>query len=188
MIAREIQRLPGAKADPATQDASLLDEAERLVDEYLRKFFDATIRLRPILPEDLRRFATDELQRLFAYVEASVPAPAGSNELVPTELQDRLVSLVVSALRQNPRRIKQFANSLETRLRTIRAREDSGGISRELALSADILGIAKLAILEEEWRPFYEELERNPRRLAEAQSEAAACAADRTRSSRPACH
>lgn len=81
-----------------------------------------------------------------------------------------MISLVTSALRRNPRRVKQFANSLETRLRTIKARENSGGISRDHPISQDILGIAKLVIIEEEWRGQYEELEENPRLLSEWQA------------------
>jgi hypothetical protein len=168
MIARELGKLPSSRRTPTTD---LVDEAEGRVDEYLRKFFDASIRLRPILPEDIRTYARDQLDRLFAYVYAKAPPDAHPDDVLSNTEKERLVSLVVSALRRNPRRIKQFANSLETRLRTIEARERSGGIPRDQEISLDLLGVAKLAILEEEWRDFYTELEENPRRLAEAQTE-----------------
>ncbi len=73
--------------------------------------------------------------------------------------------MTASALRRNPRRIKQFVNNLDVRLRTIEAREASGRI--EPKISDDVLGIAKLAIIEEEWRADYGELEDDPRKLAE---------------------
>jgi hypothetical protein len=170
MVAREIEKLPRLR-DDASRDKATLDEAERVVDEYLRKFFDASIRLRPILQEDIREYAGRELARVLVYAQEIEGKTSGDPEMVPGTVQERLVSLVVSALRRNPRRIKQFGNSLETRLRTIRAREASGGIAGREKVSQDLLGIAKLAILEEEWREFYRELESNPRRLAQAQKE-----------------
>jgi hypothetical protein len=168
MVGRELQKLPKIQMNQ-TSEKDALAEAERVVDEYLRKFFDSSIRLRPLISEDIRKYARLELERFLDYarnVERAQPSANGSEAV-----EERLVSLVVSALRSNPRRIKQFANSLETRVRTIRAREASGGISKTQGVSDDLLGIAKLAILEEEWSWFYEELETNPRRLAQAQQE-----------------
>ena len=39
-------------------------------------------------------------------------------------------------------------------------------------ISSDVLGVAKLAVLEEEWPDFYLSLERNPRHLSESQAAA----------------
>jgi KAP family P-loop domain len=176
MTVREMQSSPVAdgqgrsnEADDAIPEESLVEQAQRRVDEYLRKFFDASIRLRPILNEDLRTFASEELDRLFAYVNTHTDGEAETAK-VPDDSKERLISLVVSALRSNPRRIKQFSNSLETRLRTIAAREESGGIPMSQEIGKDVLGVAKLAVLEEEWPDFYRALERNPRRLLEAQA------------------
>jgi hypothetical protein len=170
MVGREMESLPSTLE--SKQQRATLTEAERRVDEYLRKFFDASIRLRPILQEDIRHYARTEMERVIVYARANVPPGADPEVTLSTEVEGRLISLVTSALRRNPRRIKQFANSLETRLRTIKAREHSGGISRDHPVSGDLLGIAKLVVIEEEWRDRYEAIEANPRRLSEWQTEA----------------
>ncbi len=155
-----------------------LRDAEREVDEYLRKYFNATIRVRPLLFGDVRAYAEQKLQPFLSThvlvpirepgepVDENLPLPSDAQEAAARE---RLVAMVVSALRRNPRRIKQFINNLEARLRTIEARERSGRIAPPI--SDDVLGIAKVAIIEEEWRDEYEALEKDHRKLSEWQAE-----------------
>jgi hypothetical protein len=177
MLAREFERSHLASISPDSDDDSArVREAEHEVDEYLRKFFNATIRVRPLLLEDARGFAAKELRGFFVahgLTDASFSdevAAEGADDLRlnNAEVRDRLVGLTVAGLRRNPRRIRQFANNLDVRLLTIEAREASGRIRPRI--SDDILGIAKLAIIEEEWRDDYEALERDHRKLAEWQA------------------
>lgn len=190
MTARELEVSPpdlvGAEAPDPRRQRERLREAERHVDEYLRKFFNASIRVRPLLVGDIRSYAHEQLAEFFekyrlAASESSdvsagdgEPRPADRGrvpegpEVAESEARERLVSMVVTALRGNPRRIKQFVNNLDTRLRTIDARERSNRISPRI--SDDVLGIAKVAIIEEEWRDDYAVLEREHRKLAEWQA------------------
>lgn len=71
MVGREIRSLPTPTEGQAQQ--ALLAEAEGRVDEYLRKFFDASIRLRPILQEDIRKYTRAELARVVAYARQTAP-------------------------------------------------------------------------------------------------------------------
>jgi hypothetical protein len=121
------------------------------VDEYLRKFFTASIRMRPLLDQDVRTFAAGQL-RDFATINS-----------LDSETSRALTEMVAAALSRNPRRIKQFANNLEVRLRVIKQRESEGRISPPI--SNEVLVIAKLAILEEEWPDSWEALQANPRAL-----------------------
>ncbi len=172
LTARELAEQPRL---PAHDDAGRrfeaeqeqLREAEYQVDEYLRKFFNAVIRVRPLLPEDVKLFTREQLQDFFAeHMPEPEAAKTGTGpELAALDHRERLVSMVTAALRRNPRRIKQFVHNLDARLRTIKQRETSKRIAA--GLSADILGIAKIAIIEEQWRDEYDELEKNPRKLAQ---------------------
>jgi hypothetical protein len=179
MIARELESLPRlAFQDDAAkrleQEQQQLRDAADQVDEYLRKFFNAVIRVRPLLPEDIKSFTREQLSKFFSdhmptdrkTAVPDQPQPGGSR----VDERERLVSMVAGALRKNPRRIKQFVNNLDARLRTIEQREASGRIAA--GISDDILGIAKIAIIEEEWRDEYDALEANPRLLAEWQAKA----------------
>lgn len=174
LVARELEAtsaVPGlARDDGAAASEDVHEErdsagealhlAEEYVDEYLRKFFSATLRIKSLLDEEMRAYVGDQLSEFIAVYNLT----EGEAEQITT--------MVASALRQNPRRVKQFVNNLEARIRLIRAREDSGmivaGATRRL--SKDILPIAKLAIIEEEWRDRYADLEANPRRLGEWQN------------------
>jgi hypothetical protein len=149
-----------ASANNGDKDQARRDDAERYVDEYLRKFFTATIRLKTMLDEEIRSYAAAQLT---AFIAAHGPSDTS------TEFENRLVSMVASALRKNPRRIKQFVNSLETKLQVIKARELDGKIIPPI--SDDVLGIAKVTIIEEEWRSRYEELDADWRKLHAWQSQ-----------------
>lgn len=159
MLARELDLDP-AEPQPSVGDGAVAFVAQRdaevYVDEYLRKFFTATIRLRDMLTEDIQSYARKQLERF-------VGARGPEDDTERQAFENRLASLVASALRTNPRRIKQFVNSLETKLRVIEARERTEQIIP--AISDDVLGIAKVTIIEEEWPQRYRELEDDWRKL-----------------------
>jgi hypothetical protein len=163
MTARELERRTAAIALTSSGSesevyASAAKEASDYVDEFLRKFFSATIPLKDALDEELRDYARAELE---PFIRAHEPAD-------PTEgegFEEKLVGMVVQALRKNPRRLKQFINSLETKLRLLKEREESGAITGRV--SADVLGVAKVTIIEEEFAQQYGVLVQDPRKLRE---------------------
>jgi hypothetical protein len=122
--------------------------------EYLRKIFKASIPIKPLLDTDMRTYVEMELERFF--------------EAHPLESVDRarLVELIAAALKQNPRRVRQFVNNLELRLELLNARE-SGSKAIAAALSREVLTVAKLTLLEEEWPESYTRVARDPRILDE---------------------
>lgn len=129
----------------------------RYVDEYLAKFFSARIPIRAILPDDMRGYIADHLKPL---IDARGLKEDHARELV---------NLVAAGLRRNPRRVKQFNNDLESRLRLLEERE-SGTDGRPAGIdppvSGDIRMVAKLALIEAEWPEAFERLEDHPPLLA----------------------
>jgi KAP family P-loop domain len=137
-------------------------EAMRYVDEYLAKFFDVRLPIRRILADDMRAYVGEHLDILIT-------------RRGHKEQGTRLIGLVSTALRRNPRRIKQFVNDLEARLRLLEEREKTppnGQPGIAAPVSKDILVVAKLLLIESEWHGAFERLKREPRRLAEWHTEA----------------
>lgn len=133
------------------------EEAERYVDEYLAKFFSVRVPIRPILTDDMRAYVGEHLGTLI-------------ERRGHEEERTRLIGLVSTALRRNPRRIKQFVNDLEARLRLLEEREKTppnGQPGIAAPVSKDILMVAKLGLIESEWPAAFERLGKEPRRLAE---------------------
>ena len=124
---------------------------EEAVDEYLRKFFNASVRITDALDEDMRGFTARELHNFLL-----------NNELFETPTGDKLVEMAAQALKRNPRRVKQFVNGLTLRLQVFKDRRKS----KRIQIEPDILVIAKLAILEEEFRPHFKELREDHTLLA----------------------
>lgn len=124
-------------------------EVRAAVDEYLRKFFGASLRIRGLLDEDIRRFTANELKEFTRSRNLS------------EDLSRRLVELTSQGLKRNPRRIKQFVNNLQLRLQVLAERKNQ----KRIQIDADVLVVAKLAILEEEYVKEFEELERDPNLL-----------------------
>lgn len=159
-LRRHLEAKEWAASTASTQKAGLPAGAPRdvvrYVDEYLRKFFTTTMRIRPLLDADMKAYAAQELSG-FSQAHDLDKATVGG-----------LVEMVAAALSRNPRRIKQFANNLETRFRVIKQREAAEHIHPPI--SDQLLVIAKLAILEEEWPRSFAALHRNPRALDEWQA------------------
>jgi hypothetical protein len=129
----------------------------RYVDEYLAKFFSARLPIRAILPEDMRGYIAHHLQPL---IDARALDPDHARQLI---------NLVSAGLRRNPRRVKQFNNDLESRLRLLEERETAtagcpAGI--DPPVSGDVRMVAKLALIEAEWPEAFERLGDHPPLLA----------------------
>jgi hypothetical protein len=137
-------------------------DRQRYADEYLRKFFNASLHMRPVLPDDMR-----------AYMEAHLKDFAKRWNCVDS--LDDLVRIASAGLRHNPRRAKQWVNSLELRTRLIHEREksSSGHVSRlKPPITDNIPMVAKLALIQEEWPDSFAELQRSPLILREWQRHA----------------
>lgn len=132
------------------QVAELPAEVRTAVDEYLRKFFGASLRIRGLLDEDIRRFTGEELDKF------------NRSRSLSKELSRRLIEMTSQGLKRNPRRIKQFVNNLQLRLQMLAERKAQGRIQ----IDADVLVVAKLAIIEEEFVEEFEDLEKDPTLLA----------------------
>ena len=147
LLAHELDR--SATSDPSGERAG----AARYVDEYLRKFFEATVRIQGLLPEDMRLYIQTQLG---PFVEAhGVPANAAR----------KLLAILTAGLRRNPRRVKQFLNNLDLRLRLIEQRESleerDAPVLAE-SLRHEVAMIATFALVEEEWPAHFDELLARP--------------------------
>ena len=140
----------------AERSGELPAEVRASVDEYLRKFFGAHLRIRELLDEDVRAFAEEELAGFVA-----------SRELDPA-VSRRLVEITSQGLKRNPRRIKQFVNNLQLRMQIFAERRDR----RRVQIEPDVLFVAKLAIIEEEFADHFDRLLANPTLLASWQRQA----------------
>lgn len=138
-------------------DAELPREVREAVDEYLRKFFGASVRIRDVLDEDISRFSEGEFAGFF------IARPE-----LDAETRRDLIEMVSQALKRNPRRIVQFVNNLALRLDLLDER-----VNRErILIEPDVLVVAKLAILEEEFPERFAELKETPQVLDTWEGEA----------------
>jgi hypothetical protein len=139
-------------------EAALPAEVRTSVDEYLRKFFGASLRIREVLDEDIQQFTTEELED---FIET---------RKLDKDLASALIAITSQGLKRNPRRIKQFVNNLQLRLRMLAERK----AQKRIQIDPDVRVVAKLAILEEEFPDEFEELQAEPALLASWHAEARA--------------
>jgi hypothetical protein len=146
LAAQEMSR--SSKATSSAEPSSNLPiEVLDAVNEYLRKFFGASIRIREVLDEDIRQFTTEELQEFVT-----------SREDIDSDIARELVEITSQGLKHNPRRIKQFVNNLKLRLAMMAERKKQ----QRIHIDPDVLVVAKLAVIEEEFPQDFERLQRNP--------------------------
>lgn len=122
-------------------------------EEYLRKFFNTAIDIPDFIRSDLDCY-TDKLLR-----ETSI-----------AELDDSKVSsTITTAYRENPRRIKQFINTLISHFLLAEQRES--GASRSLhpdgVVTKNPAFLAKFLILRHNWPEFFEFIKQDPMILEE---------------------
>lgn len=126
-------------------------------DEYLRKFFNASLTLRPVLDDDIRDYMRKHL---------AVLAERWGGE----EHLDDVVRVCAVGLRHNPRRVKQFVNNLELRLQLISERERATATHAskiEPPISGRLDVVTKLLLIEEEWPEQFAVLRDRPALLRE---------------------
>lgn len=110
------------------------EEHER---EFLRKFFQTSIRVPPFLPEDIEDYAFSENQKL------SEP------------FDDETIDVITNAYIDNPRRIKHAINRLATQRVLAEEIEGEGSIN-EGRITDTMPFLAKVSILEENHPEFFD--------------------------------
>ncbi len=113
-------------------------ENHKDAEEFLRKFFSVTIRLKPLKPIELFEFA-DKINK--------------KNEL---NFTPDTIDIVSNEYASNPRRIIQFFNNLITELHHFETNYDEGFVRENESL------ICKLLIIKEEWPDYYTALCKAP--------------------------
>ena len=150
-----------------TSDDEHARDARAYADEYLRKFFNATLPVQTLRSGDTERFFREELATLVASWPVQAPDPS-LGDVPDVDRQRRLVEdMAMAALRRNPRRIRQFLNTLELRMALIREREREDVGSIKPAISPYFAMVAKLALIAEEWPDRYRRLRDRPALLGE---------------------
>lgn len=113
-------------------------ENSKEADEFLRKFFNTTIKIKHFQPRDLFEFAYKLNSK---------------NQLGFTP---DTINIVAKEYASNPRRIIQLFNNLTSELKTIEAKYEKKFIEEHQSL------IAKLLIIREEWADVFKEITKHP--------------------------
>jgi len=116
--------------------------------EFLRKMFNTTLKIKTFSPGELYDFAS------------------GLNTKHKLGLSATVLSLVCQEYSQNPRRVIQFLNTMQTEIFLAKKQEDKGFIAKG-AVSDQLPMLAKLIIIREEWSELYETIADNSSLLKE---------------------
>ncbi len=111
--------------------------------EFLRKFFNTTIRIKKFPETDLYDYA----KKL--------------TELGKTNIPKNAISLVAQEFSKNPRRIIQFLNILQNEILLLEKQKESENITLELT-DDDLSFLTKILLIREEWFELYQRLEDAP--------------------------
>lgn len=125
-----------------------LGMTSRDADEFLRKLFDTTIKIRYFSDLELYDFALK------------------LNEKYELGFSPNVISLIAQEFSKNPRRIIQFLNNLHSEKMLAENQEKNGAIPKgSITNHSDML--AKILIIEEEWPDLYKEIYDNKTLLRE---------------------
>lgn len=118
--------------------------------EFLGKFFQTSLTIPSLLPKDLERY-TDELM-----------------SSLQIEYSGQVLEVIINAFLEDPRKIKQFLNNLTMQYITAQEREKAG-IFDSGEITSDDGVLAKVLVIRQEYRAFYEELNSRQEVLVEAE-------------------
>ncbi len=108
--------------------------------EFLRKFFHAPVKILPFLDEDLENFMDEMMKEL------------------DLDLGQEVKEVLMSATTKNPRRVKQFLNSLISTYYLAQTNERLGSIRKGI-VTGNPGFLAKITVIRDEWPKFYRVLE-----------------------------
>jgi len=109
---------------------------EKYADEYLRKFFNASIRIGTFIETEIEPYIAALLHRIRL-----------TEGMSDADLR-RMVQLIGAALPENPRRIKQFLNNLTAKYLLVKDREAQPFSLISPPISSNLLFLAKVSIIE----------------------------------------
>ncbi len=115
--------------------------------EFLRKLFNITIRIKKFTGIDLFDFA----KKL--------------KEKYKLDFNDDVLSIVSQEFAKNPRRIIQFLNNIQSETILAKKAEEHKLIKPEGVITSNLPMIAKLLIIKEEWQELYTSISENPNLL-----------------------
>ena len=115
--------------------------------EFLRKFFQTTIRIPPILADDIEDYAEKQNARLSQEYDVGV------------------LDVVTKAYIKTPRRIKQGLNRVTALYVLAKEIEESESGLEKGRVTNDLAFLAKIAVLEEDYPDFYDALQDDHRLL-----------------------
>ena len=121
-------------------------------DEFLRKFFNTSIKIPPFIDADLEEYTKELL------TETDVKVFHNNHDLV---------SVITQAFRENPRQIKQFINTLLSHYLVALERESGGDpvIKIPGVITNNPAFLAKFLIIRQKWPDYYEEIIKDPKRI-----------------------
>jgi len=119
--------------------------------EFLKKIFQVTIKIPPFLGESLEEYA----QKLRSQMRFS--------------FDDNVQDVIVSAYAETPRQIIHIFNKLTTFYLLAREKEKEK-IIKEGTITNNLPFLAKILVIEDEWRDFYNDLSCNPFLLEEVEN------------------
>lgn len=122
------------------------DQATKDPDEFLRKLFQITIDIHPLMYTDIRAYADKMIQK---------------TNLGEHPRKNQIVHILTQGFVENPRRIKQFLNNLTIRCIMAKKFETENTITAGV-ISDNIDFLGKLLVIKEEWSVFYGKMLEDP--------------------------
>jgi len=119
--------------------------------EFLRKFFQTTIKIPPFLKYDIESFASN------------------LNSELKYPFKKSVIDVIISAYIKNPRRIKHALNKLTTLTLIAKEKEEKKIIQKGI-ITENLEFLAKISIIEDEWPDFYQKILHNESILEEAEN------------------
>ena len=112
------------------------ENAEEYADEYIRKFFNASIRITPFIEKEMEPYIEVQLGKIRL------------TENMPDVEVKQLTQMIGSVFQKNPRQIKQFLNNLTSKYLLVKEREAEPYPMIKPDISNNILFLAKVSIIE----------------------------------------
>lgn len=132
------------------------NDAEEYADEYIRKFFNASIRITPFIETEMEPYIETQLGKMLLTKEMDV-----------REIK-QLTQMISSVFRKNPRQIKQFLNNFTSKYLLIKEREAGPEPMIHPTISDNIMFLAKVAIIETKFLDWYRKFEADDNLFREA--------------------
>jgi adenylate kinase len=110
---------------------------------YVRRFFDTTIKLKRLMPQNLYEFTRDLIRRYKFH------------------FSDEIADLFSQEFSDSPRKIIQYLNNLYTEKMIAKKQEYYGNIKKG-AITDNLEFLAKLLVIREEWPLLYDEIASKP--------------------------